>query len=285
MNKYLVIRKSIPLGKRRHSKMSLVWNTPHTNLFKWWFLDVEETLCIVKPVLVEYYLALAREEETLVKLPTIMGLAKYRHLNTYPWRAGLTREACLLLCRSENTTNYEVLVSEELNPLLLLCGGDGNGTTHSHLLNTLVLLFSGGGHSRRDAQFMATRDMLVAAAIHLGYGDILWVYSYRLMNPSRHKVQLFVGNERTTNLLLGYLREQTCSMMSVVTVTETFEMRTMAFFRSVVSLLVRSARLDEAVDICEWARRVLRVEDPLFYLSESDKGEIYSHLFTGHGVA
>lgn len=253
--------------------MSLVWNTPHTNLFKWWFLDVEETLSIVKPVLVKYYLALVREEETLIKLPTILGLAKYRHLNTFPWRADLTRQACLLLCRSEDTTNYEVLVSEELDPLLLLCGG---GTTRSHLLNTLVLLFSGGGHSRKDAQFMATRDMLIAAAIHLGYGDILWVYAYRLMNPSRHKVQLFVGKERTTNLLLGYLREQTCSMMSVVTVTETFEMRTMAFFRSVASLLVRSARLDEAVELCEWARAALRVEDPLFYLSESDKDEVYS---------
>lgn len=254
--------------------MRPVWNTPHTNLFKWWFLDHVETFRIVKPVITDYYLKLVSEEETHIKLPTIMGLAKYARLNVcaYPWRTDLTNEACLLLCQSGMAaSSYEVLIGEQLNYLLL----KESEETHHRLLNILVLLSCGDQHKRKDRQFLRARDTLVEAVIHLGYGDILWLYLYRLMDLGPQPVFRRVDKERTSDLLLAYLRRQTSSMMSIVTLTETFEMRTMSLFRSVVSLLVRSSRRQEATALCEWIRVTMHVEDPSFYLRENDRKDLY----------
>lgn len=218
--------------------MSVIDREGH--LLKCFLLSMVAEFNIVKPVLLECYVRVIRDDENTVRLPLL-------------FRLGLSHQ--------HEDSPFLSLVHHHLDYLLLY----DTEETHFYLLNLMALLFS---HHKNNTQlFVAARQRLVDAALHFEYADVLWLYAARLMNPQRLPVKICTPNRpETTNLLLRYLYTQTSSLITIKTVVHVYELRATTLFRSVVALLIKEKRHEEAADVCLFMEEELGVLQPLFYL-------------------
>lgn len=254
-------------------------DTRSTDITKYWIVHREPSLRQVAQHFFPLYLRLLQEEASYVKLP-VLFFSALRHYPSVRLVAPQTKVLSLSLTYPPLAYQLQVDVYEEciannhLDPRLLYMSEDAR----IMIRHLLVCLFKPSQRCEY-AVLERARQVMVDASCHLGFYDIVWLYTQRLLDPLKRPAA--VRWATTTDGLLAYLYTQCDSMINLDPLyKEDYEMRTVALFSTVASRLVREERYKEIDKLCTHMIQVVGVLTPLFFMPY-EECEIYRATIRG----